>query len=133
MSRSNGEDIMVVQCHFRHLGIVRCDRSCMSEQWATMHHVVPVSQWEKTTKFSTDEMTGCQWGIPNMFQMLFNLAGGLNIPYIRVPGVDRCPLGQEAIKDAHKSSRSIPMGSTNFLVPTSTPTKKLCLTPHLQI
>jgi hypothetical protein len=37
MSRSNGEDIMVVRCPIRRLGIVCCDRSCMSEQWATIH------------------------------------------------------------------------------------------------
>jgi hypothetical protein len=35
-SRSNGEDIMVVRCPVRRLGIVRRDRSCMSEQWATI-------------------------------------------------------------------------------------------------
>jgi hypothetical protein len=35
-SRSNGEDIMVVWCPVRRLGIVRRDRSCMSEQWATI-------------------------------------------------------------------------------------------------
>jgi hypothetical protein len=28
-SRSNGEDIMVVRCPVRHLGIVHRDRSCM--------------------------------------------------------------------------------------------------------
>jgi hypothetical protein len=36
-SRSKGEDIMVVQCPVKHLGIVRCDRSCLLEQWATIH------------------------------------------------------------------------------------------------
>jgi hypothetical protein len=36
-SRSNGEDIMVVRCPVRHLGIVHRDRSCMLEQWATIH------------------------------------------------------------------------------------------------
>jgi hypothetical protein len=35
-SRSNGEDIMVVRCPVRRLGIVRRDRSCMLEQWATI-------------------------------------------------------------------------------------------------
>jgi hypothetical protein len=40
-SRSNGEDIMVVQCPVRRLGIVRHDRSCMSEQWATIHRILP--------------------------------------------------------------------------------------------
>jgi hypothetical protein len=37
-SRSNGEDIMVVRYPVRCLGIVHCDRSCMSEQWATIQH-----------------------------------------------------------------------------------------------
>jgi hypothetical protein len=36
-NRSSGEDIMVVRCPVRCLGIVRCDRSCMLEQWATIH------------------------------------------------------------------------------------------------
>jgi hypothetical protein len=36
-SRSNGEDIMIVRCPVRCLSIVRCDRSCMLEQWATIH------------------------------------------------------------------------------------------------
>jgi hypothetical protein len=36
-SRSNGEDIMVVRRPVRCLGIVRRDRSCMLEQWATIH------------------------------------------------------------------------------------------------
>jgi hypothetical protein len=35
--RSNGEDIMVVRCPVRRLSIVRRDRSCMLEQWATIH------------------------------------------------------------------------------------------------
>jgi hypothetical protein len=35
-SRSNGEDIMVVRHPVRRLGIVRHNRSCMSEQWATI-------------------------------------------------------------------------------------------------
>jgi hypothetical protein len=35
-NRSNGEDIMVVRCPVRRLGIVRRDRSCMLEQWATI-------------------------------------------------------------------------------------------------
>jgi hypothetical protein len=43
-SRSNGEDIMVVWCPVRHLGIVRCDRSCMLEQWATIHREA-VATW----------------------------------------------------------------------------------------
>jgi hypothetical protein len=42
-SRSNGEDIMVVWCPVRHLGIVCRDRSCMLEQWATIHHILAVS------------------------------------------------------------------------------------------
>jgi hypothetical protein len=41
-SRSNGEDIMVVRCPVRCLGIVRRDRSCMLEQWATIHRAT----WE---------------------------------------------------------------------------------------
>jgi hypothetical protein len=36
-SRSNDEDIMVVRCPVRRLGIVCRDRSCMLEQWATIH------------------------------------------------------------------------------------------------
>jgi hypothetical protein len=36
-NRSNGEDIMAVRCPVRCLGIVRRDRSCMLEQWATIH------------------------------------------------------------------------------------------------
>jgi hypothetical protein len=39
-SRSNGEDIMVVRCPVRHLGVVRHDRSCMLEQWATIHRML---------------------------------------------------------------------------------------------
>jgi hypothetical protein len=35
-NRSNGEDIMVVRCPVRRLGIVRRDRSCLLEQWATI-------------------------------------------------------------------------------------------------
>jgi hypothetical protein len=35
-NRSSGEDIMVVRCPVRCLGIVRRDRSCMLEQWATI-------------------------------------------------------------------------------------------------
>jgi hypothetical protein len=35
-SRSNGKDIMVVWCPVRRLGIVRRDRSCMLEPWATI-------------------------------------------------------------------------------------------------
>jgi hypothetical protein len=38
-SRGNSEDIMVVRCPVRHLGIVCRDRSCMSEQWATIQRV----------------------------------------------------------------------------------------------
>jgi hypothetical protein len=38
-SRSNGEDIMVVWCPVRRLSIVRRDRSCMLEQWATIHRI----------------------------------------------------------------------------------------------
>jgi hypothetical protein len=38
-SMSTGEDIMVVRCPVRRLGIVRRDRSCMLEQWATIHRV----------------------------------------------------------------------------------------------
>jgi hypothetical protein len=37
-SRSNGEDIMVVWCPVRRLGIVHHDRSCMLEPWATIQH-----------------------------------------------------------------------------------------------
>jgi hypothetical protein len=40
-NRSNGEDIMVVRCPVRRLGIVRRDRSCMLEQWATIHRYHP--------------------------------------------------------------------------------------------
>jgi len=36
-SKSNGKDIMIVRCPVRCLGIVRHDRSCMLEQWATIH------------------------------------------------------------------------------------------------
>jgi len=39
--RSSGEDIMVVQCPVRCLGIVHHDRSCMLEQWATIQRVNP--------------------------------------------------------------------------------------------
>jgi hypothetical protein len=39
-SRSIGEDIMVVQCPVRRLSIVRRDRSCMLEQWATIQRHV---------------------------------------------------------------------------------------------
>jgi hypothetical protein len=35
-SRSNGENIIVAWHPVRHLGIVHRDRSCMSEQWATI-------------------------------------------------------------------------------------------------
>jgi len=38
-SRSNGEDIMVVRCPVRHLGVVHHDRSCMLEQWATIQRI----------------------------------------------------------------------------------------------
>jgi hypothetical protein len=38
-SRSNGEGIMVVRCPVRRLGIVRRDRSCMLEQWATIQRI----------------------------------------------------------------------------------------------
>jgi hypothetical protein len=38
-SRSNGKAIMIVRCPFRCLGIVRRDRSCMLEQWATIQRV----------------------------------------------------------------------------------------------
>jgi hypothetical protein len=41
-SRSNGEDIMVVRCPVRCLGIVRRDRSCMLEQWATIQRSIAV-------------------------------------------------------------------------------------------
>jgi hypothetical protein len=36
-NRSSGEDIMVVRCPVRCLGIVRHDRSCLLEPWATIH------------------------------------------------------------------------------------------------
>jgi hypothetical protein len=39
-SRSKGEDIMVVQCPVKRLGIVRRDRSCLLEQWATIQHIL---------------------------------------------------------------------------------------------
>jgi len=39
-SRSHGEDIMVVRCPVRRLGIVRCDRSCLLEPWATIQRAV---------------------------------------------------------------------------------------------
>jgi hypothetical protein len=44
-SRSNGEDIMVVQCPVKRLGIVRRDRSCMLSQWATIHHYITIIDW----------------------------------------------------------------------------------------
>jgi hypothetical protein len=43
-SRSNGEDIMVVRCPVRRLGIVHRDRSCMLEQWATIQHYAHVTR-----------------------------------------------------------------------------------------
>jgi hypothetical protein len=42
-SRSNGKDIMVVPCPVRRLGIVCHDRSCMSEQWATIQQLGEVT------------------------------------------------------------------------------------------
>jgi hypothetical protein len=41
-SMSNGEDIMVVRCPVRRLGIVHRDRSCMLEQWATIQQAMRV-------------------------------------------------------------------------------------------
>jgi hypothetical protein len=38
-SRSNGEDILVVRCPVRRLGIVHHDRSCMLEPWATIQRI----------------------------------------------------------------------------------------------
>jgi hypothetical protein len=46
-SRSNGEDIMVVRCPVRCLGIVRRDRSCMSEQWVTIQRASTQVQYPK--------------------------------------------------------------------------------------
>jgi hypothetical protein len=39
-SRGNSEDIMVVRCPVRRLGIVHRDRSRMSEQWAAIHCLI---------------------------------------------------------------------------------------------
>jgi hypothetical protein len=43
-SRSKGEDIMVVRCPVKRLGIVRRDRSCLLEQWATIQRYAPSSE-----------------------------------------------------------------------------------------
>jgi hypothetical protein len=62
-SRTNGEDIMVVQCPVRHLGIVRRDRSCMLEPWATIQRILggqtPLVFWTaKTRAQKTDGFDG---------------------------------------------------------------------------
>jgi hypothetical protein len=49
-SRSNGEDIMLVRCPVRRLGIVRRDRSCMLEPWATIQRCTCIFTRHHVTK-----------------------------------------------------------------------------------
>jgi hypothetical protein len=51
-SMSNGEDIMVVWCPVRRLGIMCCDRSCILEQWATVHRTLSATMCCLTNKFT---------------------------------------------------------------------------------
>jgi hypothetical protein len=78
-NRSNGEDIMVVRRPVRCLSIVRRDRSCMLEQWATIH--LPVA-------FTAD----CpQSAIPTMQNFCLKKCRGVRASRImRMPSVEPC-------------------------------------------
>jgi hypothetical protein len=90
-SRGNSEDIMIVRCPVRHLGIVRRDRSCMSEQWATIQLVpVPVGGYRPRPMNAVPSMCEHLFApLADSVQRLFLLHV---LRYSRTPTVLRLPV-----------------------------------------